>query len=79
MPSVAPVAVEPRKINPPGTVTKASAPEAEHDPIETASPNPEEAVADAAAQKKPFPIIPILAGVIGAVVLGLLIKVLKAK
>ena len=69
MPSVAPVAVEPRKINPPDTVTNAPAPEAEEKPIG----------AEGIAPQKRFPVIPILAGVIGVIVLALLIKVLKAK
>lgn len=73
------MAVEPRKINPPGTVTTAPAPEAEGDPIDAASSSPKGSGADDIAQQKRFPVIPVLAGVIGVVVLALLIKVLKAK
>ncbi len=77
---MAPVAVEPRKINPPGTeIPEPSNQVAEKvAAVESLRPT----VADGADVEQPggsSPLIPILAGVVGLVVLALLVKVLKAK
>jgi len=80
VPSVAPVAVEPRKINPPGTEISEPSNQVAEKVAAVESPRPN--VADGADAEQPggsSPLIPILAGVVGLVVLALLVKVLKAK
>ena len=70
MPAVAPVAVEPREFKSPTKTNGATDPVVEAEPIGSAAENPD---------KSSFPLIPILAGIVGVVVLGLLIRVLIAK
>ena len=73
MPLVAPVAVEPRKIKPRSDPSSGD-PAAEIAEQSTAAESDGSEPVDSK-----LPLIPILAGIIGIVVLGLLIKVLTAK
>jgi len=80
---VAPVAVEPREIIPPrseNTVVASPEPgEADHGAAAGTAPPAGGADAGEIEATNSAPIIPILAGIIAVVVLGLLVKVLKAK
>ena len=70
---MAPVAVEPRKILKPGEKPETS-------DVAVAEPEtPDASAANDDKEGKKLPIVPILAGVIGLVVVGLLGKVLMAK
>ena len=78
MPKVAPVAVEPREILPPGTkVAAAASSEAAGGSLPAATDSGEQPV-QAAQEKGSPPLIPIIAGVVALVVIGLLLKVVKA-
>ena len=74
MPEVAPVAVEPRQINPPGTKKTAST-------TSVSGTDGGASIDEDAPEggKKSFPLVPILAGLVGVIVLWLLVKVMKSK
>jgi hypothetical protein len=73
VPTVAPVAVEPREIIPPPDSANDTSKVAV---TKAAIPNVEDLTVDG---KKSFPLIPLLAGFVALVVVGLLGKVLIAK
>ena len=81
MPEVAPVAVEPREFKKPSAKTAglAAGESAVADPPQSTDPEGATRAEAEIPEKKSLPLIPILAGVVGVVVLGLLVKVLSAK